>query len=245
MAANTTQSSDEIAYTRNVLTGTLSAQHHHHLSSSASSSASSPFKWQASAGNATRVRAFDLGTDGLKTCLFDVRSDGSLDPMPVEGSLKHLGHAPGEVGGVAHRRVQTVAAWLRHLVPSLEQEMHSSRVLVGASLGQLKFLWKDQVLRGSESFAQLIGMPPTHAIHCSSDANAHLLASKSLIVGAPLCCIAIGAGVSLTMTNAHGEARFDEEMAELFKKKKEDGGGPRRFADFTIDPGDGEPRTGE
>lgn len=118
-------------------------------------------------------------------------------------------------------------------------------MLLGASLGPLELLWQDQRRREEElkDFGQLIGVPPTHAIHCLSDSDAHLRAAKDLVVSSAggLCSVAIGAGVSLSLTNAHGEARFPAEMAELFADPKSRE--PRSFSEFVLDPGDGQPRT--
>jgi hypothetical protein len=125
-------STDEVVYVRNALTGTMVAQHHHHLAAgpAASPPKAAPFAppWQANKHTAKTVRAFDLGRDGLKTCVFAVRNDGTVDPVPIPESVQLLGHAPGEVGGVAHRRTQTVAAWLQHHCPRIALELHSSKV---------------------------------------------------------------------------------------------------------------------
>ena len=252
---------DDAIYVRNQLTGKIYLEHHHHLV--ATPPPKPKFAWIANKHTATKIRAFDLGTEGLKTALFTV-TDGAVDPIPVE--VKRLGKAPGEVGGVAHRRRQSVAAWLQHLVPQIELECRSAEVLFAASLGKLEHLWEDGKRReDTEDFGKLIGLPDGHPLASCSDDLAHLRASQSMVAGAPLCAISIGASVGMCLTNAFGETRFGEEMAELYQlplpsalrvsssSSSSSLSSPSlpslssssctTFADLVFDPGDGEQRT--
>ena len=84
----------------------------------------------------------------------------------------------------------------------------------GASLAELGKLWSDKTKREGGGFSSLVAVP---GVTCVGDGRAHTLACKAMPAALfPLCNIAIGTGVAVTLTNSKGEVRSGSEMIKLF-----------------------------
>lgn len=137
-----------------------------------------------------KIRCFDLGGSGLKTCLFE---DESIPSM-----LENLGKADN----------QPIAKWIRRKLPTLDAEVDNG-TFFSFSLAGLDKLPKSSHNEGIKSNRESISQHfslPSDRVYTQKDGDSHLLASRVVlgITRFPQLNFSIGTGIGCGMYDENG-----------------------------------------
>jgi hypothetical protein len=136
-----------------------------------------------------KIRCFDLGGGGLKTCLF---------ANEIPSMMENLGKADN----------QPIATWIRRKVATLDAEVDDGTIFSFslAGLDKLPISSHNQGIKSnSESISQHFSLP-SGRVFTQEDSDSHLLASRVVlgITKFPQLNFSIGTGIGCGMYDANG-----------------------------------------